>query len=136
MDGHDGGAAGGPVELLLALELDPEVDAASCERLIRQLRAELAELDVESVDLAAGGEVPVGAKAADLVTLGAIVVAMSASGGVFTSVIDTVRDWLGRQSRPHRIAVTIDGETIELERATARQQSDLVDAYVRRHGGG
>ncbi|MGH3873574.1 MAG: hypothetical protein ACRDSR_19045 [Pseudonocardiaceae bacterium] len=60
---------------------------------------------------------------------------MSASGGVFTTVLETMRDWLDRHSRRHRILVTIDGDTIELERATAGQQRELVDAYIRSHCG-
>ena len=121
------------MNLLLVLEPDPELDPEACERLIRQLRAELVELDVESVVPAMGGTAPDGAKGADPVTLGAVIVALSASGGVFTGLIETLRDWLGRHSGRHRISVTIDGDTIELERATAGQQRELVDAYVRRH---
>ena len=52
---------------------------------------------------------------------------------MFIGLIETLRDWLGRHSGRHRISVTIDGDTIELERATAGQQRELVDAYVRRH---
>jgi membrane-associated two-gene conflict system component 1 (EACC1) len=136
MSGHvEKADASGLVSVLLEVEPDPELDPEMTERLIRQLRAELAELDVESVELGAGGAVPAGAKAADPVTLGAIVVALSASGGVFTTVIETLRDWLGRSSRRHRIAVTIAGDTIELERATAEQQRELLEAFVRRHSG-
>ncbi|MGH3874181.1 MAG: effector-associated constant component EACC1 [Pseudonocardiaceae bacterium] len=127
--------AGDGVRVLLVLTPDPELDPEAGERLTRQLCAELAELDIESVGLASSGTAPDGAKGTDPVTLGAVVVALSASGGVFTTVIETVRDWLGQHSRQHRVAVTIDGDTIELERATAGQQRQLVDAYVRRHGG-
>jgi len=63
MSSSDGDAgAGGIVNLLLVLEPDPE----ACERLTRQLRAELAGLDVESVGLAAGGTVPDGAKCTEI----------------------------------------------------------------------
>jgi hypothetical protein len=119
----------------LVLKPGPELDTEDRERLTRQLRAEIAELDVESVAFAAGGAVPAGAKAADPITVGALVVALSASGGVFTSLIDTVREWLGRHAGAHRISVTIDGDTLELERASAGQQRELVEAYVRRHAG-
>ncbi|MGH3936514.1 MAG: hypothetical protein ACRDS1_16310, partial [Pseudonocardiaceae bacterium] len=53
------------VSVLLALEPDPELDAEAGQRLTRQLRTELAELDIESVDLAAAGTAPDGAKGAD-----------------------------------------------------------------------
>lgn len=103
------------------------------ERLARRLRTELDELDVDSVGWIAEGSVPAGAKGADPATLGAIMVSLSASGGIFAIVMEAVRDWLGRQTGRHRVSVTIDGDTIELERATADQQRELVEGFVRRH---
>jgi hypothetical protein len=125
----------GSEDLTLALVVVPDVDAGpeQVERLTRRLRTELAELDVESIGWVAGDMVPAGAKGSDPVTLGAIVVALSSSGGVFPALIETVRDWLGRQSGKHRVSVTIDGDTLELERASVEQQRDIVDAYLRRH---
>lgn len=134
-----GGRADRPADLVVDVVLDftpdPEVDQEAADRLVRQLRAEIAALDVESVRLAAGGPPPEGAKGTDALTLGAVVVALSASGGVFTSLIDTVRDWLGRSSARHRISVTIDGDTLELDRASDAERQALIDAYVRRHTG-
>jgi hypothetical protein len=124
------------VSVLLVVEPNPELGPDAGERLTRRLRAELAELDVESVALAVDEAAPAGAKGADAVTVGALVVALSASGGVFAALIETIRDWLGRQSARHRICVTIDGDTIEMERASAGQQQALVNAYVQRHTGG
>ena len=124
------------MKALLSIASDPELDPDSGERMSRQLRAEIAELDVEWVRPAPAGAVPDGAKGADAVTLGAVVVALSASGGVFTALIETVRDWLGRQSGRHRVSLTIDDDTIELERASTDERRELVDAYIRRHTGG
>ncbi|MFG1613862.1 hypothetical protein ACGFI3_13935 [Nonomuraea wenchangensis] len=64
-----------------------------------------------------------------------MLVALSASGGVLPTMIGTLRDWLKRQARRHRIAVTIDGDVIELERAAAEERRDLLEAYIRRHSG-
>ncbi|MFD8222494.1 hypothetical protein ACFV2U_55015 [Streptomyces sp. NPDC059697] len=124
------------MQLLLSIAFDPELDPEPAERLTRQLRAEIAALDIESVGPAPAGAAPDGAKGTDAVTLGAVVVALSASSGVFTTLIETLRDWLSRHSARHRISVTIDGDTIELERASAAERQELVDAYVRRHSGG
>ncbi|MEX3104292.1 MULTISPECIES: hypothetical protein [unclassified Streptomyces] len=114
---------------------DPELDPEAAERLLRRLRTELAALDVESARFTPGAAPPEGAKGSDAVTLGAIVVALSASGGVFTSLIGAVQDWLGRSSARHRISVTVDGDTIELESATDAERRALVEAFVRRHSG-
>ena len=126
----------GVVDVLVAVAPDPELDAEAAERAARQLRTEISELDVESVRGVASGAAPAGAKGADAVTVGAVVVALSASGGVFTALVETVRDWLGRSAARHRVSLTIDGDTIDLERATADERRELVEAYVRRHTGG
>jgi hypothetical protein len=70
---------GDAMAVRVLLRADPELDPEG-ERLTRRLRAELAELDVDSVQLAAGSAAPAGAKG-DAVTLGALIVALSASGG-------------------------------------------------------
>lgn len=134
-DSGDDAGAGRVVSVLLVVRPDAESDQDIGERLARQLRTELVELDIDSAALVAGGPVPDGAKGADAVTVGAIVVALSASGGVFTALLETLRDWLDRHSARHRISVTLDGDTIELERASAAQQQALVDAYIQRHTG-
>ena len=67
-------------------------------------------------------------------TIGSLMVAFSAAGGVFPGLVETLRDWLGRQAGKHKIKVTIDGDTVELERATSAERQQLIDAFVRRHG--
>jgi hypothetical protein len=122
------------MNVMLLVAPDPEQDPEAGERAARGLRAEIAELGgVEAVRAVPGGTAPEGAKGPDAVTAGALVVALAASGGVFTALVETLRDWLGRQSARHRISLTIDGDTIELDRASAAERRDLVDAYIRRH---
>ncbi|WP_462202649.1 effector-associated constant component EACC1 [Frankia sp. CcWB3] len=130
------GVTAGAVSVLVVVAPDPELDVEAGDRLTRRLRAEIGELDVESVGLAAGGSVPEGAEVADPVTVGAIVVALGTSGGVLPALVDTVRDWLARQRRAHRVSMTIDGDSIEVEQASTEQQRALVDAFVRRHSAG
>ncbi|MFI6044593.1 hypothetical protein ACIA8C_23400 [Nocardia sp. NPDC051321] len=130
---------GDAAELLTAnilLSLATDADADDAERLTRQLRAELSELDLNSIDVVRAGPPPDAAKSVDPVTVGALVVALSASGGVFTALIETLRDWLSRQAAAKKIAVTIDGDTVELERATAAERGALVEAFLQRHNPG
>ncbi|WP_405725895.1 hypothetical protein OG607_21750 [Streptomyces sp. NBC_01537] len=122
------------VDVTVVVAVDPEADPEAAERSVWRLRGEIEELDVESVRPVAVGEVPEGAKGgADVVTAGAVIVALSASGGVLPGLVSVVNDWLGRQSARHRVSVTIDGDTIELERASDAERQRLIDAYVRRH---
>ncbi|MDQ0908473.1 hypothetical protein QFZ22_004458 [Streptomyces canus] len=129
-------AADGVTKVELLVIPDPDLDPEQAERVPRRLRAEIAALDVESIGHAPAAPAPDGAKGTDAVTAGAIVVALSAAGGVFPTLIDTVRDWLGRSSARHRVSVTIDGDTIELDYASDAERQALIDAYVRRHTGG
>lgn len=120
------------MNVLLELRPHPESDEDERERLIRRLRIELTELDVDGLRPVPGASPPAGAKG-DPVTAGALVLALTASGGVLVAIIETLKDWLAWQSARHRISVTIDDDTIELAQATADQRQDLVDAFVRRH---
>ncbi|MFG3260397.1 hypothetical protein [Streptomyces sp. NPDC048172] len=123
------------MDVLLAIAPDPAYDEESLERLGRRLRAELAELDVASIRPAPSEALPDRAKGADPVTLGAVIVALGASGGAFTALVETLRDWLGRQPAPPRLVMTIDDDTIELEGEPGAEQRALLELYMRRHGG-
>lgn len=101
-----------------------------------RLRAELLELDVAGVEFAGGGAAPAGSKA-DAVTLATILLTLGASGGVFTTVVGAVRDWLLRQPDPGVVVdVTIDGDSFRIEGATTDERQRLLDAFVERHRAG
>ena len=125
------------MDVLLRLAPAADADREETERLVARVRTELRELGLDALQLhtAPGTVAPAGAKGGvDPVTVGAVVLALSAPGGVLTALVETLRDWLGRQSARHRVSVTIDGDTIELERASADERRELVEAFVRRHG--
>ncbi|MFI6486842.1 hypothetical protein [Streptomyces sp. NPDC050564] len=124
------------MDVLLGLTPDGDADPEEVEGLAARLRAELRELDIEALRPLSDGGPPDGAKAVDPVTVGAVVLALSAPGGVLTSLVETLRDWLGRQSARNRISVTIDGDTLELEQASADERRELIDQFVRRHRSG
>jgi hypothetical protein len=112
-----------------------DMDAAEPEdsdRVTRQLRRELLELDVESVVSTAEGQAPPDAKG-DPITIGALIVALSASGGILTTLIGTLKEWLNRRADGRRVSVTIAGDTIELGGTSAAERRDLIDAFIRRH---
>lgn len=116
----------------LLLDPGPDADDAELELATARLRAELAPLDLDSVELARGGPLPAGAKG-DPVTIGALVVALSASGGVFVTMLDAVRDWLSRQAGGHKVTITMGGDTLVLDGATAAEQRLVVEAFAARH---
>ncbi len=119
--------------LTLVVEPDADADPETADRLVRQLRTELENVDVDDVEPLGPEDVPEGAKGADPYSLGALVVTLSAAGGIFSLLIETARDWLGRQAAADKVSVTIDGDTLVLEKSTKEERGALIEAYVRRH---
>src|SRR5262245_16052 len=62
------------ISLTLHIQGSGEVDADELDRLTRQLRDELEELGIESVELAREGTPPSGAKAVEPVSLGGLAI--------------------------------------------------------------
>ena len=114
------------------LEPDPDTDPEDGERLGRQLRDELRDLDVDDVEPVDGGPPPAGAKSGVLTSLTEWLVTLS-GGSVIAPVIGTIKAWLARGAGSHKVTVTIDGDTLELGRATDAEQAEIVAAFVRRH---
>jgi hypothetical protein len=80
----------------------------------RQLLSELRETDVESAELAKGGDAPRGTKSSDPVTLGSIVI--STLPTVLPAVVALVQVWLARgQGRTVKFKGKIGREVIEFE---------------------
>ena len=120
------------VELTVVLEPDPEMDPEDSERLGRQLRNELRALDVDQVATVDAGPPPPGSKGVGA-ALTEWLVTLSGGGGVFVSVIGTIKAWLSGRAGAHKVTVTIDGDTLELSSATVAERAELVETFVRRH---
>ena len=80
-------------------QLNIEISASDAteediDRMTRQLLSELRETDVESAELAKGGEAPHGSKSGDPVTMGSIVI--SALPTVLPAVVALVQSWSAR----------------------------------------
>ncbi|MBV9139523.1 MAG: hypothetical protein JO115_01120 [Pseudonocardiales bacterium] len=131
--GIDHGSDSALRDLVLVVDSETDVDPDVLDRSVRQLRAELKDLDVESIVPLAAEKAPPDAKGVDPSSLGGLLITLPATGGVVTVLIETVRDWLARHAAARRISVTIDGDTIVLETSSAQERTALVDAYLRRH---
>lgn len=124
-----------PLELRLAVTAEPGAEPEERERLGAQLGRELRELDVDAVTAVDGGPAPAGSKGT-VASVGELLVTMSGAGGVFATVVATVRDWLQRRSDGSRVTLTIDGDSLELSSATAAERSALIATFVHSHSGG
>jgi hypothetical protein len=119
-------------EMALELDAGPDYDADEHAQLSYRLRAELLDLDVDAVKVAAGGPAPDGAKAADAFTLGGLVIVLGLRRHVLRAVVDTVAAWLARQ-QARSVKLTLDGDTLEVTGLTSMEQSQLMAHWVERH---
>jgi hypothetical protein len=124
----------GPHELTVEVEAAADSDAEELAQLTNRLRDELLGLDVEAVYSASGGEAPDSSKGIDLLAVGALVVQSALHPDILQSIIDSVRSWLGRQ-HARSIKLTLDGDSLELTRASTAEQDRLVELWMMRHGG-
>jgi len=116
----------------LVLQPDLESTPDEVDRMSRQLRSQLKSLDVEAVDPISQEEAPEGAKG-DPSTWMAMLITLSSAGGVFSSLLGVVGNWLASHTGSHRISITIAGDSIELDRASIQERRELIDAFVHRH---
>lgn len=118
----------------LAVEVSagPSADAEELDELVGQLRRELLELDVESVDRARGGPAPKGARAVDVLALGTLLVSVVDPAAVLPAVVAAVEAWLrGRGQRS--VKLELDGDVLEVAGLSSRDQRRLIDGWLARH---
>jgi hypothetical protein len=116
------------LEVMASSDIDPEELAA----LVRRLRGELLELDVDTVVPLTAGEAPDGAKGVELLALGGLLIEFVLQPEMLSSIIKGVQSWLRRQSE-HSVKVTLDGDSIEVTGVSSEQQNRLIDLWVARH---
>ncbi len=112
----------------LSISLQDNVDNDELDRLTRQLRDEIDELDVEAARLAHGTPEP-GAKG-DPITIGGIVVAM-ASAGVFTGLVELLKSWaLRREGRTVTLKAKAGDQEVELTYSPAETSPEEMTQFV------
>ena len=98
----------------LHIDAGDEIDDEELDRFTRQLRAEIEELDVESVDLVKEQTVPKGSKDAEAVTLGALAVTLLPV--VVPKLLDFLQSWCVRKnSQTVKIKSQVGDRLVEVE---------------------
>jgi hypothetical protein len=118
--------------LLVRVEPAPDGEVEELAELTELLRAELLELDVDSVELLAGQVAPGRAKGLGAV-LGWLAIRFGTAEGL-RAALSTVRRWVSRTGRS--VEVSIDGDVLRLTGVSSQQQDRIIAAWVARHGGG
>lgn len=115
-------------QLVLQVQQLPDGDDEELSELTQQLRAQLLELDVDSVDLVAGTSAPGGAKGLETF-IGWLAVRFGKEG--LRTVIAAVAGWAARTR--HDVEMTWDGDTLKVSGVTSAQQERIINDFLARH---
>ncbi len=103
-----------PANLTLIVDLGQNADPEQVDRTTRQLRDEIRELDVESVELLPAGSVPDGAKGVEVFTLGGL--ALSVLPPLVPKLVEFLQSWALRgESRKIKIKTQVGDRSVEVE---------------------
>ncbi len=121
-----------PTQIIVSVDPGSGADVEERAEAALSLRDDLANLDIESVELATATSREAGAKSGDPVSWGTLVVAIVSSGAL-TALIATVNGWLGRQ-RGGSVTVKIGEDELVLTGASSEDQRRVVDDWLARRG--
>ena len=65
--------------------------------------------------------------------VGALVVRLARDSEALSSLVRTVRGWLGAHA-DRRVRIELDGDVLELTGPSDEERQRLVDAWIERHG--
>jgi hypothetical protein len=120
------------VSIELRVGVAADSDDEELTELTARLRRQLLDLDVAGVDRPPTGDAPSGAKGADAIALGTLVVTLARSPGALRAVANAVHRWVTTQ-RDRTAKLELDGDTIELTGVSSRDQERLVELWIDRH---
>jgi hypothetical protein len=106
-----------PESANLRLQIEAaDADAEELDRLARQLRDEIRELEVEAVELARGGPAPEGSKSPEIVIAGALAITLlPAALAPLTALIGNWAERLRIANRPLTIKLSFGDKLAEVE---------------------
>jgi hypothetical protein len=126
-------SSGNPIKLVLALEIGCDADSEELDRATRNLRNEIDEAGVESVELSAGQTVPKGAKAVDPVAVGSMLV--SVLSATLPKLLTLLHSWVTVSGgRKVKLKVRAGTTSVDLEipgRMTETELADLLRTITR-----
>ena len=108
-----------------------DTDAVELDQLARQLRRRLLANNVH-VRLAQAGDIPPGARATDVITIGTLIVTAITSRPILTSILSTIQAYL-EVSKARSIKIQIDDDSLEVTGLRLDDQRRLIESFVDRH---
>lgn len=104
-------------------------DVEELTELTSELRSALLDLDTVNDVGYEEEQAPDDAKGLTAIA-GWLAVRLASAAGL-KAVIATIRDWVGHSSR--EVEITIGGDTLRVTRATAEEQSKMIETFLARH---
>ena len=120
-----------PAEVLIELSLEgQDVDPAELDELTRQLREEVEELSVDSIEQVSAGAAPAGTKAADMSAIGQMAVTLAPT--IVPPLFDLIKSWIERKpSTPVKVKVKVGKKTAEVEYDPTKMSAKDLDALIK-----
>ncbi len=116
-------------ELLIELSLEGG-DLSELDELTRQLRAEVAELNVDSIQQVSEGMAPKGTKAVDMAAIGQMAISLAPT--VVPPLFDLLKSWVERKpSTPIKVRVKVGRKTAEIEYDPTRTSAKDLDLLIK-----
>lgn len=116
-------------ELLIEVSLEGG-DAAELDDLTRQLRAEVEELNVDSVGQVSAGPAPEGTKALDLAAIGQMAVTLAPA--IVPPLFDLLKSWVERKpSTPVKLRVKVGKRTAQIEYDPTKTSAKDLEALIK-----
>jgi hypothetical protein len=118
-----------PAELVIELLLEGG-EPAELDELTRQLRTEVEELNIDSVEQVSAGVAPEGTKAADLAAIGEMAVTLAPA--IIPPLFDLLKSWVQRKpSTPVTVKVRVGKRTAQIEYDPTKTSAKDLDALIK-----
>lgn len=113
--------------------VSPTTSAEETEDSSRLLRDQLLETSGTSVEYIPDGHVPDGTRVVDPITIGALLVTLAGSGSALTALIETVKEWLGRNSTHTVTLEAQNGSKITITGQQSAEDKELLEKWTARN---
>lgn len=118
------------IQVLLNINAGTDADAEEKEKITRQLRKELIGNGLDAVGLVSTDKAP--SKAKGIPDWGTLLLTLVASGGVITTLINTLQSWISLHSQ-RSVTIEISGKKLEVKGALTQEDKrwvyDMVNTF-------
>lgn len=116
-------------QLFIEVLLD-DGDASELDALTRQLRTEVEELDVDSIERVSAGSAPSGTKAVDMEMIGQMAIQLAPA--VIPPLFELLKSWVERKpSTPVKIRVKVGKRTAQIEYDPTRTSAKDLETLMK-----